>query len=282
MSLASRLRTAGWAVTILEGGSATGGLASPACIGGYEWDRFYHVILLSDLHTRRLVEDLGLADRLRWGTTRTGFYTGGHLWSLSNNLEFLRFPPLSLYDKVKLGATILYASRVKDWQQLETIPVDQWLIRLSGRRVFEKIWLPLLRSKLGDNYKKASAAFIWAIIARMYAARRSGMKREMFGYVDGGYRIILDQLQVRLDEAGVETCRGRQVSAVRDSEVGSEVRFADGTSSRFDRTVLTVPCDAIARMCPQMTPEEQERLRGVLYQGIVCGSLLLRRPLGGY
>jgi hypothetical protein len=44
-----------------------------------------------------------------------------------------------------------------------------------------RIWLPLLKSKLGDNYRITSASFIWATIARMYAARRSGLKREMFG-----------------------------------------------------------------------------------------------------
>ena len=47
---------------------------------------------------------------------------------------------------------------------------------------------PLLRAKLGDAYQAASAAFIWATIQRLYAARRSGLKKEMFGYVPGGVR----------------------------------------------------------------------------------------------
>ena len=63
----------------------------------------------------------------------------------------------------------------------------RWLRRWSGERTFERIWLPLLKSKLGENYRLTSAAFIWATIARMYAARRPGLKREMFGYVEGGY-----------------------------------------------------------------------------------------------
>ena len=223
MSLAMRLEKEGFAVTILEEAAVTGGLAAPAAIGRYTWDRFYHVILLSDLHLRRLLDDLGLSDRLHWGTTRTGFFTDGRLHSLSDNLEFLTFRPLSLLDKCRLALTIFYASRLKNWRRLETIPVDRWLLRLSGRRVFERIWLPLLKSKLGDNYRVASAAFIWAIIARMYAARRSGMKRESFGYVDGGYEVILRRFQEVLDEHEIETCRGVAVSTVRDHGQAVEV-----------------------------------------------------------
>src|SRR5262245_62431999 len=133
MTLALRLRRAGHSVTVIEGAAATGGLAAPQSIGGFTWDRFYHVILMSDSNLRGLLEELGLADRLRWGTTRTGFYTDGRLFSLSTSLEFLKFPPLNLVDKARLGATILYASRIRDGQQLEAVPVTEWLGRLSGR-----------------------------------------------------------------------------------------------------------------------------------------------------
>ncbi len=92
MFLALRLRSAGAEVTLLESAPKSGGLASSEKIGGFTWDRFYHVILLSDRHTRSLMEELGIADRLRWGVTRTGFFTDGKLYSLSNNL---RLPALS-------------------------------------------------------------------------------------------------------------------------------------------------------------------------------------------
>src|SRR5262245_61683951 len=119
MFLALRLRQAGAQVTLLEAVARSGGLAVSDDVGGYVWDRFYQVMLLSDLQTRALLEELGLADKLRWGVTRTGFYTDGQLYSLSNNLEFLRFPPLSLIDKVRLGGTIFLASRIKDGRGLE-------------------------------------------------------------------------------------------------------------------------------------------------------------------
>jgi len=282
MFLALRLRQAGANVTLLEGAERSGGLAGPEQIGGYTWDRFYHVILLSDLHTRGLLDELGLGDRMRWGVTKTGFYTDGTLYSLSNSLEFLRFPPLSLIDKFRLGGTIFLASRLRDWRRLEGVLAVDWLRRWSGPQVLEKIWLPLLKSKLGDNYRIASAAFIWAIIARMYAARRSGLKQEMFGYVDGGYDLVLQRLQQRLDQAGVRTVYRARVERVEDSGASVKITLAGGPTESFDRAVLTVPAGTVAAICPQLTAAEKERLGGVVYQGIVCPSLLLRKPLSPY
>jgi protoporphyrinogen oxidase len=282
MALAARLTRQGCHVTILEGASRSGGLAAPAAIGAYTWDRFYHVILLSDTHLRGLLDELGLSERLRWGTTRTGFFTDGALHSLSTSVEFLTFPPLSLVDKARLAATILYASRLKEWKHLEAIPVSDWLRSWSGSRTFERIWLPLLRAKLGENYRIASAAFIWAIIARMYAARRSGMKREMFGYVEGGYAAILDRFEAHLGTLGVESRYNSRATEIWSDGEGAEVRLASGEVCRFDRLILTIPCSRIADLCPQLTDAERTRLRSVTYQGIVCAALLLKRPLAGY
>lgn len=282
MFLALRLRQSGAEVTLFESADRSGGLAGSERIGGYTWDRFYHVILLSDLHTRGLLAEIGLADRLRWGVTRTGFYTDGTLYSLSNTLEFLRFPPLSLIDKLRLGGTIFLASRIRDWRRLERVLAVDWLRRWSGPRVLEKIWLPLLKSKLGENYRIASAAFIWAIIARMYAARRSGLKQEMFGYVDGGYDLVLQRLQQRLDELGVHTVHRARVEQVFDRGNGVSVRVASGPEHSFDRVILTVPTGTIASLCPQLETSERQRLGDVVYQGIVCPSLLLRKPLSPY
>ncbi len=282
MTLALRLREQGHEVVVLEGARAPGGLAAPQDIAGYTWDRFYHVILQSDRELLGLLRELGVEKELHWGITRTGFYTDGVLYSLSTSLEFLAFPPLSIIDKMRLAGTIMYASRVKDWRSLEKIPVADWLQKLSGKRTFERMWLPLLKSKLGENYRIASAAFIWAIIARMYAARRSGLKREMFGYVDGGYAAVLARFERYLDEKQIELRTGSPVASVRDNGIETEVTLGDGTTLRFDRVILTVPASRIPALCPQLTIAERERLGRVVYQGVLCASMLTRQPLATY
>jgi protoporphyrinogen oxidase len=282
LTLADDLARRGHRPIVLESAAAPGGLAGSEAIGGYQWDRFYHVILESDLHLRGLLEQIGLTDALRWGTTRTGFYAQGRLHSLSSSIDYLRFPLLGLVDKARLAATILRAARTSDWQSLEAISVADWLCRWSGRRVFERLWLPLLRSKLGEHWRDTSAAFIWAIIRRMYAARRSGLKTERFGYVDGGYKRILSTLIGSAAAQGVTIRCSAAVSEVRRSDDAAEVILATGERLTADAAVLTVPCGTIATMCPTLSRAERDRLGRVLYLGVACGTALLKRPLANY
>jgi protoporphyrinogen oxidase len=283
MTLALRLAQRGLSVTLIERAEQLGGLAGAWRLGDVVWDRHYHVTLLSDSYTRAILKDLGLEHDMRWVPTRTGFYTDGRLHSMSSVLEFLLFPPLGLIGKARLAGTILHASRLTDWKPLERIPVEDWLRAWSGDRTFEKIWLPLLRAKLGEAYTKTSAAFIWATIQRMYAARRAGLKQEQFGYLPGGYARTLEAFRRRLEEAGVHLFLGMNVATVTQ-EQGGEVKLemAGGTRIRFDRVVLTVPTPIAARLCPGISEREQTLLEQVEYQGIVCASMLLKKPLADF
>jgi len=279
LELARKLRASGDEVTVFEAAPQLGGLASAWRLGGVTWDKHYHVVLLSDLNTQALLADLGLKDDFVGVTTKTGFYTDGKLYSMSNSVEFLRFPPLGLVSKLRLGGTIFLASRIKDWRRLEAIPVADWLRKWSGRRTFERIWLPLLRSKLGEGYRQTSAAFIWATIARMYAARRSGLKKEMFGYVRGGYGRVLARFAEVLADFGVTVQTDAAVDSVTQQSNSVRVTLSNGHASEFDRVVLTAPTHAVSRLVPQLTAPEHARLNAVKYQGIVCASVLLKKPL---
>ncbi len=253
MTLALRLAESGAKVTLYESADEIGGLAAAWEIGDYTWDKHYHVTLASDKYTRKIVEELGLGDEYRWEETKTGFYTSGQLFSMSNTAEFLKFPPLDLFSKLRLGATIFYASRLKSWKRLEKISVEKWLVRLSGRRTFEKIWKPLLIAKLGEAYKETSAAFIWATIQRMYAARNSGLKKEMFGYVRGGYARVLERFGEVLLEKGVEIQLRARVESVERLANG-KIRIAtQNTRRRNDkRPRITRQPSLLAATLPAM------------------------------
>lgn len=282
MTLAYRFAQQGKRVVLFESAQELGGLASAWSLGDVTWDRHYHVILMSDLCLRGILDEIGLSRELEWVETKTGFYTDGRLYSMSNTLEFLTFPPLRLVDKLRLGGTIFYASKLNDWKSLERVHVAQWLRQLSGTRTFEKIWLPLLRAKLGESYQRASAAFIWATIQRMYAARRSGLKKEMFGYVRGGYARILQKFAEVLEQSGVEIRLDHRVSQV--TRVGSQMQatFSNGTQESFDRVILTTAAPIAADVCQGLSSDEMRRLRNLEYLGIVCPSVLLTKPLSPY
>ena len=231
--------------------------------------------------------ELDLDADIEWVQTRTGFYADGQLYSLSSSIDFLKFPPLNLYQKFRLGSTIFLGSKIRNWKPMEGLLVEDWLKRWSGRSTFQRIWQPLLRCKLGDAYTRTSAAFIWAYIDRMYKARRSGMKREMFGYVPGGYKSILKRLAARLEERGVIVrCQSPVQRIVRAATSdGLMITFGQSDSietQEFDRVIVTSPYSQVLESIPELNSDEVKRLRETEYLGVTCTSLLLKQPLGNF
>ena len=283
MTLAHRLANEGKDVTLFEAAPELGGLASSWKMGEVEWDKFYHVILLSDFRTRNILKDIGLDKEINWVETKTGFYTNGKLYSMSDTIEFLKFPTLNLIDKFRLGLTIIVASRIKNWKRLEKIPLTTWLKRWSGKNTFNKIWLPLLRAKLGESYKKTSAVFIWATIQRLYGARRSGLKKEMFGYVSGGYKTVINSFEKTLLSENVSIKTNHTAQEVKRLESGKiKISFKSGFTEEFDKVIVTLPSGIAAKLCPQLNKSEVGKLENIEYLGVVCVSVLLSKPVSDF
>jgi protoporphyrinogen oxidase len=282
MTLAWDLASPGRRISLFEAGPSPGGLAAPWKLGDVVWDRHYHVTLLSDSALRELLVELNLDCDMRWSRTRTGFYCNGRLHPFSGAMDFARFPLLNPLEKMRFGLAVLRASRLHSPESIESLTCEEWLTRISGRSVFEKMWRPLLRAKLGDDYRTTSATFIWATIQRLYAARRSGLREELFGYLPGGYARMLDTFVTELRRKGVcfhLNAAVREVVSCKRREVW--VRFANA-AGKFDRVIVTAPAALAASLCPQLTPHEAGLLNGIQYEGIICVSLLLRRPLSGF
>ena len=283
MALALRLSEMGHKVTLLEAAPELGGLVSSWKMNEVEWDKFYHVILLSDFKTREILKQIGLEDKIEWVETKTGFYMNGKLYSMSDTIEFLKFPTLNLIDKFRLGLTILVASRIRNWRKLENVPVTEWLQRWSGKNTYEKIWLPLLRAKLGDSYTKTSAVFIWATIQRLYGARRSGLKKEMFGYVPGGYKRIVGAFKQKLLDKSVDIKTSHAAIAIKTGTSAKPViHFADGNALEFDKVVSTLPAGLSAKICTGLTAPEIKKLEEIEYLGVICMAVLLDKPISNF
>lgn len=283
MTLALRLAEQGKKVTIYETADKAGGLTMAWQMNDIIWDKYYHVILMSDQNTRRVLDEIGLSKEINWVETKTGFYSDGKLYSMSNLFEFFKFPPINLIDKFRLGLTIFVASLITNWRSMESVLVEDWLTRWSGKRVFQKIWLPLLKAKLGDNYKNTSATFIWATIQRMYAARRSGLKKEMFGYVNGGYEKINSTFTKYLEEKGVEIKYNSQISQIISNKEGS-VDLCVNNSSMVNHcnVISTLPSSISARITTGLDETEKNKHLNIKYLGVICASVLLNKKISPY
>lgn len=280
LALAQRLGRKGHSVSVFEAADQPGGLATYEDHGPFVFDRYYHVILPSDQHLMGLLDDIGLKDKLRWETTLTGFWVDRAMHSMSNTLEFVRFKPLSLWSKFRLGLTILYCSRINNWRRLEKITVEKFLLRHSGRATYEKMWKPLLLAKLGESYRRVSAVFIWTYIKRMFSARDSSVSKEQMGHVFGGYKTIFDRLEKVIEEQDGKLHLGRQVSRIEGVRGGSGINVhTDTGTEHFDKVIFTGPINVLQKVAEENLISVEKSGKDVEYLGVMCMALVTKKPL---
>lgn len=284
MALARGLSSQGHVVSVFEREKQLGGLSTHQDYGPFFWDRFYHVVLPTDRFLIRFLDKLSPGLKPRWVKTLTGFYVDRQLYSLSSNLEFLKFPPLSLLSKARLAFTILYCARIDDWKKLEKVTVADWLRTIGGQATYEKMWKPLLLAKLGENYKRVSAVFIWSYIRRMFSARDNAGSSEQLGYIPGGYRAVFSRLQQTVGAAGGKIYTGVSVHSITDSTAGGLFLHHDNDpgGEHFDKVIFTSPVSILQHLASDSLVSIEKNGCQVEYLGVICMVLVTRKPLVPY
>jgi protoporphyrinogen oxidase len=96
----------------------------------------------------------------------------------------------------------------------------------------------------------------------------------------------MDALGPYLERLGVHVKLATSVQSVSRNQEGRfelAVETREATAHEvFDRVVLTTPSSHIASVTTDWTGDERTRLTDTEYLGVICTSLLLDRPLGGY
>jgi protoporphyrinogen oxidase len=280
LTVAHRLTQAGVRVTLYERSNDVGGLVGAFDFGGHRVDRFYHVVLPTDNRVRGLAEELGLGDRFRFRPSGVGFYDDDRLFSMNSLLEFLRFPLLPLHDRLRLGAFVARCQTISDHSALDETPLLEWLRRLCGRRIVERMWRPLLDSKFDGSFDDLPATYLWARTRRMSSTRdKSG--REIMGWLEGGYETLTAALAEAIVAGGGEIHTGIAVDQVVGSAGGVAGIVVGGSLKPFDSTLVTLlPPLARRLLVPEIAaavPEDHCR-----YLGVICVIVKTARSVSPY
>lgn len=269
-------------VTIYEASDTLGGLAGPIKMDGYNLDRFYHAILTSDAHLQGLFAELGISGHYRAKETKAAFYKQGRFYPMNNMKDFMTFPLLSLFDRFRLGLTIVYAQRERDLNRVEAVDVESWLTRVSGRKTFENFWRPMLRAKFDGSFDNTPATYIWSRLNRMSSTRSGANQKEMSGYLVGGYITLIEAMaqQIEARSGAIHLKTPVQEVMVRDGQLKG-VRTAVGLQE-FDQVVVTMQTPLFTRLAPGLPADYLDFLGKTDYLGIVCPLLVLDRPLTNF
>jgi len=283
ISLGYFLSKKGIQVEIFEASPMVGGLAGPLTLDdGTKVDRFYHAILSSDSHMRELCEELGIDNQLRFKETRMGFFYKGEIHSMNNMIEFFRFPPLGWIDRFRLGLTVLYAQFIRNWNHLESISVEKWLVWLGGRRTYQNIWLPMLKAKFDGNFDDTPATYIWSRLVRIKSTRKGANQKEEAGHLTGGYVALIQAMADRIKELGGKIHLQTPVSKIAIEDNIATGIIVDDKLIEFDKLISTLQPPIFQRLIPDASSDYRNFIGKTEYLGIICPLMVLDRPLSGY
>lgn len=279
LAAAYELGQRGIRVTVLEGDDGIGGLAGSFPVRGARLEKFYHHWFINDVHVMWLIKNLGQTDRILLRPTRTGVYYAHNFLKLSTPFDLLRFSPLPLLDRIRLGLLALRARRVKDWRSLEDRTAADWLRELGGEQVYRIVWEPLLRGKFGDMAEEVAAVWFWNKLKLRGSSRGRGGE-EQLAYYRGGFAALAETLADAVRAQGGALKTKMPVSGFR-VEAGrvTGVVIPEGIVPA-DGVIATPALPIIADLLePHVPGEYVERLRRIRYLANVCVVLELDRSL---
>jgi len=273
LAAAYDLTRSGHRVTVYEARPYAGGLAAGFRDDRWEWplERFYHHWFASDREVIQLIDELGAHDRLFFPRPTTSIYHGGRIYPFDSPLRVLRFSPLPLPDRLRVGLVTLYLRLTRDWRPLERVTAEEWTRRAVGQRAYEVLWKPMLIAKFGpEHYREVNMAWFWA---RLYK------RTPRLGYFVGGFQGFADLLVERVRKRGGEVRFQAPVRVVRPTPAG-RLRVETGVdASEYDRVILTCSPQETLRLVPDLPSGYAAKLQGLRSMGAVVLILALRHRL---
>jgi len=254
-------------VVVFERESEPGGLLSSYRTERYPIERFYHHFFSGDSATLNLIRELGLQQQVVWLSGSTGSYLHGRMYPMTTPLEILRYPHLSLTEKVRLALFTRQASRM-DSALLDDITARDFILHELGEGIYQSFFAPLLRSKFGANADRVSAAWL---ISRVAIRSDRGISGERLGYLRGGFSVLIEALVREAAGRGCTIHTGTPVTAVQQIDQKSGGGW-EVNGEQFDQVIGTVAPQVLTQIGISGVPS-------IPYQGAACLTLALPRDV---
>lgn len=275
----------GHEAVVYEQSPFLGGHASTFDVDGTRLERGYHHWFTNDTDILKLVDEIGLGDRVRWFDSTVGTLYDSKIYDFVTPIDLMRFTPIGIVDRLRLGLVTLYLQRKKRWRDYEKVTASKWLRRYSGKRAYDVFWGPMLRGKFGeDHFDKVSMAWLWGKIQTRVASRGKNMVREKLGYPMGSFGEVFDLLARKVQEHGGTVHLSASVTRISVDDGctnGMDVALdsQEAHFEPFDAVIATTPSNIFSRLAPPMTSDYLHRLSEVDYMAAVLVVLVLNRPL---
>lgn len=258
--------------TIFEKKHEIGGCLSSVNYGTYTLETLYHHCFSGDTELLALLDKLGLKHELLWLKGSTGYFAKGKLEPVTTPKEIFKWEALTLLQKIKLGWFVLHSHHINT-DLLDTITAETYLQKKVGNRIYRAFFMPLLRSKFGDQAKTVSASWL---MSRIAIRSDRGTDGERLGYLKGGWGRFIEALSTALQQ--------KNCTILCDTPVKS-IEFRDNkwiiNDQEFDAVISTIP-PQILRTFIKGSTNLATTLKDIPYQGSACMTIGMKRdPCNG-
>ena len=297
---AHRLCAEGHPCDVYERWPGLGGQAATLDVGeGHVVERYYHHLFMTDRHISALYDELGMPDELEWLPSSMAIFTEGRIHPFTTPLDVLRFEPLSLRARLRMGlAVLLLQHRHKEPGPFEDMAAVDWIRRTMGEEVYAKVWGPLLRAKFGRRAEELSMAWLWSKLTLRRQIKGKQAKTELLGYPRSSFETVFQALQRSIERNGGRVLIDRPAKLIEKDDgrfrvtAGAPGSFRHGHDPRtfeeagveeYDAVVATVPSDVFEQLLDEplavsLAPGYLDRLHSIEYHAALCLLLELDRP----
>ena len=169
-----------------------------------------------------------MPDELEWLPSSVAFFLEGRSWPFTSPLHLLRFSPLSLRSRLRMGVAVLRLQRGgDDVAPFERMTARAWIRDAMGAEAYEKVWGPLLRGKFGDRADDISMAWLWGKLTMRRKLQGKESRQELLGYPRHSWEPLFAALQERIEAGGGRVLIDRPVkrlsAGLRDRVRGAGV-----------------------------------------------------------
>jgi protoporphyrinogen oxidase len=280
LAVAYQLARDGHQPVVFEADDRVGGMTACFDFNGLSIERYYHFHCISDAGFLQMLDELGLADRMRWTETKMGYWYKKRLQPWGNPIALLKFKGLGLVAKVRYGLHAFLSTKRKreDWRPLDHVEATSWIRRWVGAEAWNVLWKRLFDYKFYDYSDNLSAAWIWSRIRRIGTSRYS-MFREKLGYLDGGSDTLLNGMKGWIESHGGDIRLSTPVHKVLiEGGIVTGVETAAGVE-RFDKVISTVPLPFVPRLIPDLPADIASKFSALKNVAVVCVIAKLKKQV---
>ena len=205
LSCAYELTARGLSVAVIESSPELGGLARTLELSnGKKCEAFYHHFFTQDAELISYI-DTFLQDSLSYRKTTMSIFESGTYHPWNGLADLLLCPIVGVVDKLRfVVSTILLARRRLPSKFLTEKSLSSGMEILYGKRVYKKIWGPMINGKFGPEASNTSLEWMSGRLSQRLSSRSRGA--EYLGFLPGSLRRLTNSISKYIADSTNSRC----------------------------------------------------------------------------